>query len=92
MRFRHLVTPAAIEQIDHGVLAENHPQPPTVAFFPVQKHKNPPAGFVGLVEFTLPIPRAQRLVNRRQHRLDPLEPVVHRASRQIQIVLLELPQ
>ena len=50
MCFRHLVTPAGIEQIDHGVRAENDPQPPTVAFFPVQKHENPPTGFVGLME------------------------------------------
>src|ERR1039458_10136838 len=78
MCFRHLVPPAAIEQIDHGVLAENHPQPPTVAFFPVKKHENPPTGLVGLMEAALPIPFAEGIVDWRQHWLDPLEPVVYR--------------
>ena len=91
MRFRHLVTPAAIEQIDHGVLTENDPQPPSVAFFPVQEHKNLPACFVGLMEIALPIP-AEGFMDGLQHRLNPLEPVVHRARRQVQIVLFELPQ
>ena len=65
MRLRHLVTAAGIEQIDHRVRAENDPQPPAIAFFPVQKHENQPTGFVGLMESALPIPLQQRLVNRR---------------------------
>ena len=47
MRLRHLVTAAGIEQIDHRVGAENDPQPPTVAFFPVQNHENQPTAIPG---------------------------------------------
>jgi hypothetical protein len=35
------------------------------------------------------IPLQERLVDRMQHRLDPLEFLVHRACRQVQVVLLE---
>ena len=92
MRLRHLVAAAGIEQIDHRVRAENDPQPPTMALFPVQKHENQPTGFVGLVEVALPIALSERLVDRLHHRLDPLQAIVDRACRQVQIVLFELPQ
>jgi hypothetical protein len=45
-----------------------------------------------LMEAALGIPHAQGLINRCQHRLDPLQPVGDRTCRQVQIVLFELPQ
>ena len=44
------------------------------------------------MEAALPIPFAEGIVDWRQHGLDPLEPVVHRARWQVQIVLFQLPQ